>query len=54
MLLNDSLTGSSVLNKENITDDYRLACESRQVSLLEEKTQWAAGPNSGFLGMEKK
>ncbi|MCF0057784.1 thiamine pyrophosphate-dependent enzyme [Dyadobacter sp. CY356] len=54
MLLNDSLTGSSVLNKENITDDYRLACESRQVSLLGRKDTMGGRSKFGIFGDGKE
>ncbi|WP_254561629.1 alpha-ketoacid dehydrogenase subunit alpha/beta [Dyadobacter diqingensis] len=54
MLLNDSLTGSSVLNKEKITDDYRLACESRQVSLLGRKDTMGGRSKFGIFGDGKE
>ncbi len=54
MLLNDSLTGTSVLNKENITDDYRLACESRQVSLLGRKDTMGGRSKFGIFGDGKE
>jgi pyruvate/2-oxoglutarate/acetoin dehydrogenase E1 component/TPP-dependent pyruvate/acetoin dehydrogenase alpha subunit len=54
MLLNDSLTGSSVLSKENITDDYRLACESRQVSLLGRKDTMGGRSKFGIFGDGKE
>lgn len=54
MLQNDSLTGSSILNKENITDDYRLACESRQVSLLGRKDTMGGRSKFGIFGDGKE
>ncbi|MCF2445282.1 thiamine pyrophosphate-dependent enzyme [Dyadobacter sp. CY345] len=54
MLLNDSLTGTSVLSKENITDDYRLACESRQVSLLGRKDTMGGRSKFGIFGDGKE
>ncbi|MCE7042924.1 thiamine pyrophosphate-dependent enzyme [Dyadobacter sp. CY312] len=54
MLQNDSLTGSSVLSKKNITDDYRLACESRQVSLLGRKDTMGGRSKFGIFGDGKE
>jgi pyruvate/2-oxoglutarate/acetoin dehydrogenase E1 component/TPP-dependent pyruvate/acetoin dehydrogenase alpha subunit len=54
MLQNDSLTGSSVLTKENITNDYRLACESRQVSLLGRKDTMGGRSKFGIFGDGKE
>jgi len=54
MLLNDSLTGSSILTKENITDDYRLACESRYVSLLGRKDTMGGRSKFGIFGDGKE
>jgi pyruvate/2-oxoglutarate/acetoin dehydrogenase E1 component/TPP-dependent pyruvate/acetoin dehydrogenase alpha subunit len=54
MLQNDSLTGSNVLSKENITDDYRLACESRQVSLLGRKDTMGGRSKFGIFGDGKE
>jgi len=54
MLQNDSLTGSSILSKENITDDYRLACESRQVSLLGRKDTMGGRSKFGIFGDGKE
>src|SRR5215217_8893483 len=54
MLENDSLTGSSVLSKENITNDYRLACESRQVSLLGRKDTMGGRSKFGIFGDGKE
>ncbi|TDE12426.1 alpha-ketoacid dehydrogenase subunit alpha/beta [Dyadobacter psychrotolerans] len=54
MLQNDSLTGSSVLSKENITDDYRLVCESRQVSLLGRKDTMGGRSKFGIFGDGKE
>ncbi|MDR6807814.1 pyruvate/2-oxoglutarate/acetoin dehydrogenase E1 component/TPP-dependent pyruvate/acetoin dehydrogenase alpha subunit [Dyadobacter sp. BE34] len=54
MLQNDSLTGSSVLSKENIIDDYRLACESRQVSLLGRKDTMGGRSKFGIFGDGKE
>ncbi|NIJ51096.1 thiamine pyrophosphate-dependent enzyme [Dyadobacter arcticus] len=54
MLENDSLTGSNVLTKENITNDYRLACESRQVSLLGRKDTMGGRSKFGIFGDGKE
>lgn len=54
MLQNDSLTGSSVLSKEEIIDDYRLACESRQVSLLGRKDTMGGRSKFGIFGDGKE
>ena len=54
MLQNDSLTGSRVLSKENITDDYRLVCESRQVSLLGRKDTMGGRSKFGIFGDGKE
>jgi pyruvate/2-oxoglutarate/acetoin dehydrogenase E1 component/TPP-dependent pyruvate/acetoin dehydrogenase alpha subunit len=54
MLQNDSLTGSSVLSKEDIIDDYRLACESRQVSLLGRKDTMGGRSKFGIFGDGKE
>jgi pyruvate/2-oxoglutarate/acetoin dehydrogenase E1 component/TPP-dependent pyruvate/acetoin dehydrogenase alpha subunit len=54
MLPNDSLTGSGVLSKENITNDYRLACESRQVSLLGRKDTMGGRSKFGIFGDGKE
>ncbi|WP_439582106.1 alpha-ketoacid dehydrogenase subunit alpha/beta [Dyadobacter bucti] len=54
MLENDSLTGSSVLSKENIINDYRLACESRQVSLLGRKDTMGGRSKFGIFGDGKE
>lgn len=54
MLQNDSLTGSSVLTKEEIIDDYRLACESRQVSLLGRKDTMGGRSKFGIFGDGKE
>jgi pyruvate/2-oxoglutarate/acetoin dehydrogenase E1 component/TPP-dependent pyruvate/acetoin dehydrogenase alpha subunit len=54
MLVNDSLTGSSILTKENITDDYRLACESRYVSLLGRKDTMGGRSKFGIFGDGKE
>ncbi|TLU89908.1 alpha-ketoacid dehydrogenase subunit alpha/beta [Dyadobacter sediminis] len=51
---NDSLTGSNVLTKENITNDYRLACESRQVSLLGRKDTMGGRSKFGIFGDGKE
>lgn len=51
---NDSLTGSNVLIKENITNDYRLACESRQVSLLGRKDTMGGRSKFGIFGDGKE
>ena len=54
MLQNDSLTGSSVLSKEDIIYDYRLACESRQVSLLGRKDTMGGRSKFGIFGDGKE
>lgn len=54
MLVNDSLTGSSVLNRDKIIDDYRLACESRQVSLLGRKDTMGGRSKFGIFGDGKE
>ena len=54
MLQNDSLTGSSVLTKEDIIDDYRLACVSRQVSLLGRKDTMGGRSKFGIFGDGKE
>lgn len=54
MLQNDSLTGSGVLTKEDITKDYRLACESRQVSLLGRKDTMGGRSKFGIFGDGKE
>ncbi|CAG5008960.1 1-deoxy-D-xylulose-5-phosphate synthase [Dyadobacter sp. CECT 9275] len=54
MLLNDSLTGTSVLNQEDIINDYRLACESRQVSLLGRKDTMGGRSKFGIFGDGKE
>lgn len=54
MLQNDSLTGSNVLNKESIIQDYRLACESRQVSLLGRKDTMGGRSKFGIFGDGKE
>ena len=54
MLENDSLTGSNVLSKESIVDDYRLACESRQVSLLGRKDTMGGRSKFGIFGDGKE
>ncbi|GGN08668.1 transketolase [Dyadobacter beijingensis] len=48
------MTGSSVLNKEEIIDDYRLACESRQVSLLGRKDTMGGRSKFGIFGDGKE
>jgi pyruvate/2-oxoglutarate/acetoin dehydrogenase E1 component/TPP-dependent pyruvate/acetoin dehydrogenase alpha subunit len=54
MLQNDSLTGSGILSKENIISDYRLACESRQVSLLGRKDTMGGRSKFGIFGDGKE
>jgi pyruvate/2-oxoglutarate/acetoin dehydrogenase E1 component/TPP-dependent pyruvate/acetoin dehydrogenase alpha subunit len=54
MLVNDSLTGSSTLTKENIIHDYRLACESRFVSLLGRKDTMGGRSKFGIFGDGKE
>ena len=54
MLENDSLTGSNVLSKESVVDDYRLACESRQVSLLGRKDTMGGRSKFGIFGDGKE
>jgi pyruvate/2-oxoglutarate/acetoin dehydrogenase E1 component/TPP-dependent pyruvate/acetoin dehydrogenase alpha subunit len=54
MLVNDSLTGSSTLTKENIIDDYRLACESRYVSLMGRKDTMGGRSKFGIFGDGKE
>ncbi|MCE6988834.1 thiamine pyrophosphate-dependent enzyme [Dyadobacter sp. CY323] len=54
MLENDSLTGSNVLSKETIINDYRLACESRQVSLLGRKDTMGGRSKFGIFGDGKE
>jgi pyruvate/2-oxoglutarate/acetoin dehydrogenase E1 component/TPP-dependent pyruvate/acetoin dehydrogenase alpha subunit len=54
MLQNDSLTGSGVLSKKNIIDDYRIACESRQVSLLGRKDTMGGRSKFGIFGDGKE
>ena len=54
MLPNDSLTGSGILSKENIISDYRLACESRQVSLLGRKDTMGGRSKFGIFGDGKE
>jgi pyruvate/2-oxoglutarate/acetoin dehydrogenase E1 component/TPP-dependent pyruvate/acetoin dehydrogenase alpha subunit len=54
MLLNDSLTGANILTRENITDDYRLACESRFVSLLGRKDTMGGRSKFGIFGDGKE
>ncbi|QRR03059.1 alpha-ketoacid dehydrogenase subunit alpha/beta [Dyadobacter sandarakinus] len=51
---NDSLTGSGILSKENIIHDYRLACESRQVSLLGRKDTMGGRSKFGIFGDGKE
>jgi pyruvate/2-oxoglutarate/acetoin dehydrogenase E1 component/TPP-dependent pyruvate/acetoin dehydrogenase alpha subunit len=54
MLVNDSLTGSSTLTKENIINDYRLACESRFVSILGRKDTMGGRSKFGIFGDGKE
>ncbi len=54
MLQNDSLTGAGILSKENIISDYRLACESRQVSLLGRKDTMGGRSKFGIFGDGKE
>lgn len=54
MHLNDSLTGPGILTKESITDDYRLACESRYVSLLGRKDTMGGRSKFGIFGDGKE
>ena len=54
MLIDDNLTGTSVLNKENIINDYRLVCESRQVSLLGRKDTMGGRSKFGIFGDGKE
>lgn len=54
MIENDSLTGSSVLSKESVTNDYRIACESRQVSLLGRKDTMGGRSKFGIFGDGKE
>ncbi len=54
MLINDNLIGSVVLKKETILNDYRLACESRQVSLLGRKDTMGGRSKFGIFGDGKE
>ncbi|WP_025765077.1 alpha-ketoacid dehydrogenase subunit alpha/beta [Dyadobacter tibetensis] len=54
MLLNDQLTGTIDLKKETILKDYRLACESRQVSLLGRKDTMGGRSKFGIFGDGKE
>lgn len=54
MLINENLIGSIVLKKENILNDYRMACESRQVSLLGRKDTMGGRSKFGIFGDGKE
>lgn len=54
MLQNDSLTGSNIFTKENIMKDYRLACESRFVSLLGRRDTMGGRSKFGIFGDGKE
>ncbi|PWJ56953.1 pyruvate/2-oxoglutarate/acetoin dehydrogenase E1 component [Dyadobacter jejuensis] len=54
MLLKDQITGTLDLKKENILADYRLACESRQVSLLGRKDTMGGRSKFGIFGDGKE
>lgn len=54
MLLNETLPEKSVLSPETILDDYRLVCESRQVSLLGRKEVMGGKAKFGIFGDGKE
>jgi pyruvate/2-oxoglutarate/acetoin dehydrogenase E1 component/TPP-dependent pyruvate/acetoin dehydrogenase alpha subunit len=54
MLVKDNLTSSNLLRKENIISDYRLATESRQVSLLGRKDTMGGRSKFGIFGDGKE
>ncbi|WP_247235957.1 thiamine pyrophosphate-dependent enzyme [Telluribacter sp. SYSU D00476] len=54
MLINDILPENSVLTQEKILEDYRIACESRQVSLLGRKDVMGGRAKFGIFGDGKE
>jgi pyruvate/2-oxoglutarate/acetoin dehydrogenase E1 component/TPP-dependent pyruvate/acetoin dehydrogenase alpha subunit len=54
MLVDHSLTGSNTLTKENVINDYRLACESRYVSLQGRKDTMGGRSKFGIFGDGKE
>ncbi len=54
MLLNETLTQNSTLSLEKVLNDYRLACESRQVSLLGRKDAMGGRAKFGIFGDGKE
>ncbi|HEV7346765.1 alpha-ketoacid dehydrogenase subunit alpha/beta [Telluribacter sp.] len=54
MLINDILPENSVLSQEKILEDYRLVCESRQVSLLGRKDVMGGRGKFGIFGDGKE
>lgn len=54
MLLNETLPEKSILSPEIILDDYRIACESRQVSLLGRKDVMGGKAKFGIFGDGKE
>ncbi|GAB3170025.1 alpha-ketoacid dehydrogenase subunit alpha/beta [Telluribacter humicola] len=54
MLINDILPKNSVLSQEKILEDYRMACESRQVSLLGRKDVMGGRAKFGIFGDGKE
>jgi pyruvate/2-oxoglutarate/acetoin dehydrogenase E1 component/TPP-dependent pyruvate/acetoin dehydrogenase alpha subunit len=54
MLLNETLPEKSILSPETILEDYRLACESRQVSLLGRKEVMGGKAKFGIFGDGKE
>jgi len=54
MLLNETLSENSVFSVEKVLMDYRLACESRQVSLLGRKDVMGGRAKFGIFGDGKE
>jgi pyruvate/2-oxoglutarate/acetoin dehydrogenase E1 component/TPP-dependent pyruvate/acetoin dehydrogenase alpha subunit len=54
MLLNETLPENSVLSVEKVLTDYRIACESRQVSLLGRKDVMGGRAKFGIFGDGKE
>ncbi len=54
MLLNETLPQNSTLSLEKVLNDYRLACESRQVSLLGRKDAMGGRAKFGIFGDGKE
>ncbi|WP_164851325.1 alpha-ketoacid dehydrogenase subunit alpha/beta [Larkinella soli] len=54
MIANEQLSTTNILTQENILQDYRLACESRQVSLLGRREVMGGRAKFGIFGDGKE